>query len=470
MLHVAPVRRLEVIDVAARSTLQNRREYLEMVKRFFVFDVCAAFARLGLVLAVAAVLSASAAQGRQLFRHHEKDKPTETAKPEHLASQAAAFTIPVGPLGFFAPGAIYQGQRESLVSLDFLDEDHLLFTFHAPGLIRREGNPAADNERQIRAVVLALPSGTLNAEALWTFHDRGRYLWMLNDGHFLLRDQNALQLGDAALELKPSLQFQGPLLWLELDPSQDLMAADSREPAGIKPLAGAVPSPATASAQITSDEVKPDAQPNIVLRILRRTTGQVMLVSRTRTTIHLPINSEGFVETLRGKGREWVLDLNYFRGGNRIIGSLDSMCAPSVEFVSNPEVLVTTCNPDSSRWMVAMSTDGKRFWSMAKPPTQIWPRLIMAPNGLRFARETLTVTHPIDTFSPLSFDDVTGQLVEVYDAISGKVELTAPASPILDGGGNVAISPSARRVAILDAGAIQVYELPEPVVGLPVAR
>lgn len=444
-----------------------------MVKRFLGFEIHAACVRTGQILAIAPVLFASVAQG-QLFGHRERAKadptPAALSISEHPPSQPAAFTIPVEPLGFFAPGAIYQGQRESLVSLDFLDEDHLLFTFHAPGLIRREGNPAADNERQIRAVVLALPSGTLNAEALWTVHDRGRYMWMLSDGHFLLRDQNKLQLGDASLELKPSLLFQGPLLWLELDPSQELIAANSREPAVAKPQAGAVPSPATASAWITSDEVKTDAQPNVVLRILRRSTGQVMLVSRTRTTVHLPINFEGFVETLRGKGHEWALVLNYFRGGTRVIGSLDSMCAPSVEFVSNPEILVTTCNPDNSRWMVAMSTDGKRFWNVAKPPTQIWPRLVMAPNGLRFARETLTVTHPVDTFAPLSFDDVTGQLVEVYDAISGKVELTAPASPILDGGGNVAISPSARRVAVLDAGAIQVYELPAPAAGLPAAR
>jgi hypothetical protein len=420
------------------------------------------------------VLSNSSAVNAQLFGHHSKDakdasqaEESKPAKPERPASQPAAFTIPVEPLGFFAPGAIYQGQRESLVSLDFVDEDHLLFTFHAPGLIRREGNPAADNERQIRAVVLALPTGTVSAEALWTVHDRGRYLWMLNDGRFLLRDLKDLQIGDASLELKPSLQFQGPLLWLEMDPAQDLVATDSREPVGTKPQPGSVPSPATASAWVTTDEVKSYAQPDIVLRIVQLATGQVMLVSRTRTTVHLPINSEGFVETLRGKGHEWVLNLNYFTGGNRIIGRLDSMCAPSVEFVSNPEVLVTTCNPDNSRWMVALSTDGKRLWNAAKPPTQIWPRLIMAPNGLRVARETLLVTHEVDTFSPLSFDDVKGQLVEVYDATTGHVDLTAPAGPVLDGGGNVAISPSARRVAILDAGAIQVYELPAPAPGLP---
>ena len=444
-----------------------------MVKRFLGFELCAAFVRIGQVLALAAVFSALGAQG-QLFKHHPKDKAdtpvTEPGKQERPASQPAAFAVPVEPLGFFAPGAIYQGQRESLVSLDFLDEDHLLFTFHSPGLIRREGRPAVDDERQIRAVVLALPDGRVNAEALWTLHDRGRYVWMLNDGHFLLRDQNILQLGDASLELKPSLTFQGPLLWLEMDPSDELVATDSREPEGAKARAGSVPSPATASAWVTSDEANTNAQPNIVLRILRRATGQVMLVSRTRTTVHLPINSEGFVESLRGKGHEWVLNLNYFKGGNRVIGKLDSMCAPSVEFVSNPEVLVTTCNPDNSRWMVALSTDGKRLWNASKPPTQIWPRLIMAPNGLRVARETLIATHPVDTFSPLSFDDVTGQLVEVYDALTGHVDLTAPASPILDGGGNVAISPSARRVAILDAGAIRVYELPSPASSSPAAH
>lgn len=433
-----------------------------------------ALLRGGALLTVAVILSNSPVAGAQIFGHHPKDAkdapPAEPAKPERPASQPAAFSIPVEPLGFFAPGAIYQGQRESMVSLDFLDEDHLLFTFHAPGLIRREGSPAAENERQIRALVLALPGGMLDAEALWTVHDRGRYLWMLNDGRFLLRDLNELRIGDASLELKPSLQFQGPLLWLELDPTQDLVATDSSEPVGTKPQPGSVPSPSTASAWVTTDEVKSYAQPDIVLRIVQLATGQVMLVSRTRTTVHLPINSEGLVETLRGKAHEWVLNMHYYTGGNRSIGKLDSMCAPSVEFVSNPEVLITTCNPDNSRWMMAMSTDGKRLWNAAKPPTQIWPRLIMAPNGLRVARETLMVTHEVDTFSPLSFDDVKGQLVEVYDAITGKVDLTAPASPILDGGGNVAISPSARRVAILDGGAIQVYELPAPAASLRARR
>jgi DNA-binding beta-propeller fold protein YncE len=51
-------------------------------------------------------------------------------------------------------------------------------------------------------------------------------------------------------------------------------------------------------------------------------------------------------------------------------------------------------------------------------------------------------------------------MVKVFDAADGKVALEAPVSPPLDAGGNVAISPSGRRVAILNAGTIQVFDLP----------
>ncbi len=78
-------------------------------------------------------------------------------------------------------------------------------------------------ERQIRAVVLALPAGTVEAEALWTVHDRSRYLWMLERRPLsAARPGRISSMGDAALELKPFLRFPGPLLWLEMDPAQQI--------------------------------------------------------------------------------------------------------------------------------------------------------------------------------------------------------------------------------------------------------
>jgi len=425
----------------------------------------AAFGLRAVLLMVAAALFVQATgHSEGLFSHHKKEAAEPPApKPAVIASQQPAFSIPVEPLGFFGPGAIYQGQRDSLVSLDFFDEDHLLFTFHAPGLIRRQGNPGIEgDEHQVRAIALSLPEGTVTAEALWTLHDRGRYLWMLHDGSFLLRSENDLQIGGASLELKQAFHFQGPLLWVEMDPLQQWIVANSREPGDSKPGPGDVPSPTTASATISGDNLLGPAKADIILRILHRESGRVMLVSRVRGPLHLPINADGYLEALRGKGREWIVNLRRFTGGDRIIGKVDSVCSPSLEFVSQNEALATTCNSDGSRWMFALSTEGKVQWSAAALSTQIWPRLVMAPNGLRVARETLLVSHNVDATSPLSFDDVKAQVVEVYDAADGRRTLIVQASPVLDGGGNVAISPSGKRVAVLNAGAIQVFELPEP--------
>jgi hypothetical protein len=426
------------------------------------------FLRASLGLAAVAVplclpMAAQQAQGGGFWPWRHKAAPA--SPPQNgsgaRASQPAAFSIPVEPLGFYAPGAFYQGQRQSLVSLDFLDENRLLFTFRAPGLIHR-ADPAEDDERQIRALVLTLPQGAIEAEALWTLYDRARYVWMLNDGHFLLRDRDNLELGDATLELKPLLHFPGPLLWLEMDPGQQYLVTDSRESPAVAPAPGAVPSPDAAAATLSTDKSEGAGQPDIVLRILHRSSGQVMLVSRVRTSVHLPIDGDGYLETLRSTGTDWVLNLSYFSGGSRILGKVQSTCAPALEFLSEQTALANTCDPGGGRRLVAVSTDGRHLWDADSPPTQVWPLLVMAPNGSRLARETLTVTHPVGAFSPLSFDDVKGQLVEVYDAAGGKLALTAPASPVLDGGGNVAISPSGRRVAVLHAGAIQVYELPAP--------
>jgi hypothetical protein len=375
-------------------------------------------------------------------------------------SQPPAFTIAVEAMGFSAPGPLYLGQRSSFVSLDFLDENRLLFTFRVPGLIRRE---AGENDaREIRAVVLTLPAGTVEAEALWTVHDRARYLWMLSDGRFLLRDRENLELGDATLVLKPYLRFPGPLLWLEMDPAQKYLVTNSREPAGAAGKPGEVPTPESARAIIDVDGQKSNGNADLTVRILRRDTGQVMLVSRSPSTVHLPINSDGYLDSQRASGDAWLLHLNFFSGGSRILGQVESSCSPLFDFLSQREVLVTACSSTGAGKVVAMGTDGRRLWEAQTPDTTIWPLVVRAPDGSRVAREALAVSHTVRTGASLSPEEIKGQRVEVLNAADGKVTLETAASPILDGGGNVAISPSGRRVAVLAGGGLQVFELPPP--------
>lgn len=430
-----------------------------------------------------------------------KTPAAPTVKPRFLTSHfpeqpslAPVASIPVVPLGFTPPSTNYLGARNSFVSLDFLDEDRILFTFRVPGLIHRDlKNDDESSEREIRAVVLKLPQGAgearVEAQALWPVHDRVRYLWPLKDGHFLLRDRNSLLEGDATLALKPFLDFPGSLLWVELDPSQQLLVTNSREPlaAPAKPKAaeGASPSttslssptssplsspvssqvsnPATASATVTTDQddaTAEDGRPELVVRILRRASGEVMLVSRVRSAVHLPINDAGYLENLRGRGMEWKLNLSYFTGGAKMLGSVETACDPDDEFLSEDEILVTGCTPDGSSKLVAMTTEGKTLWIAQAPPAQLWPHLTVAPNGSRLAWLTLDANHPVGMFAPLGVEDVKEQSVTVFDAATGDVAFVSPLSPMLDAGGNVAFSPSGRRVALLNAGAIQVFDLP----------
>ena len=353
-----------------------------------------------------------------------------------------------------------------MASMGFIDENRLLFTFRVPGLIRRSLKPGVNPDsdvRQIRALVLNISSGAVESEALWSVHDRARYLWMLNDGHFLLRDKENLSEGNSQLELKPLLQFPGRLLRIGLDPGQQFIVSNSIEPTGPPAAPGAIGSPATASADITTDEQETERTgPDFVVRILRRESGKVMLVSRTRAPVHLPINSEGYLENLRGPADDWVLNLNFFTGGSHMLGSVNSTCPPNNEFISEKIVLATGCESSGAINLAVISTDGRVLWADLNAPTSVWPVQFQSANGLRIGFETLAVTHAVGPYSPLSNDDIKGQLVRILNTATGEIAFESPASPVLDIGGNAAISPSGRRVAVINAGAIQIFNLPAP--------
>jgi hypothetical protein len=80
------------------------------------------------------------------------------------------------------------------------------------------------------------------------------------------------------------------------------------------------------------------------------------------------------------------------------------------------------------------------------------------------ARVTLVLKRTIDHYQKqlVGIDDLQGQMVRVFDAADGKTVLEAPLTPLFDAGGNVAISPSGKRVAIVSGGSIQVFQLPAP--------
>ena len=410
---------------------------------------------------------------------------SKKSQGRHSADKDAippSLSIPVTPLGFAPPAAFYLGDRFAQVSLNFLDENTLLFTFRVPGLIAREpvapGEPLQD-QRHIRALTLSLPEGKVTAEALWVLHDYSRYLWVLKGGRFLLRDRNSIQIGDASLHLEPYLRFPGPVSLIELDPEQSLLVADTSEPPASDRTTESrderevdSASQSSAAATIASngrldlDFQKAGTSTQGLVRILDMDTRKVMLFSRVNGTVHLPVDGEGYYAALRGKETNWMISFEHFKGASTPLGWVESTCNPALEALAPGVVLASACTATGARRLTVLTRNREiehaRLWDISLSPTKVWPLVEHSTDGLRLARATLEVSHPIGPYSPLDDSDIRGQSVQVYDVSTGKVELTVPASPILDAGGNFALSPSGKRFAVLYSGAIQIFDLPPP--------
>src|SRR6185437_12755549 len=159
----------------------------------------------------------------------------QTVKPPSASQKASTeeaptASIPVGPLGFVAPSPAYLNLKLSFNSLDFIDSGHLLFTFHVNTLLKRiPGDPPDDNDQMIHAVVLDIKTGKVLRQADWRMHDRGRYLWALRDGTFLVRERNSLFLTDRTLELRPYLTFDTALEGVEVSPGRGLLMLEVKK-------------------------------------------------------------------------------------------------------------------------------------------------------------------------------------------------------------------------------------------------
>ena len=187
-----------------------------------------------------------------------------------------------------------------------------------------------------------------------------------------------------------------------------------------------------------------------------------MLVAHVANPVHLPLIPTGYLESIRGRGSSWEINFNHFAGPSARIAPVQSYCSPLVDFLSESVFLVTGCDSTGEPRLTALSTAGRRLWQAPPLGPSVWPVLVYSQDGARFARETLMATHEVNAREPLDAPDIKGQDVQIINSADGKVALRAAASPVLDGGGNVAIAPSNRRAVILMDGALRLFQLPPP--------
>ncbi len=421
-------------------------------------------ALIALVLACVAGSSSRACRAQDImlpgdFTPRVKKHKTPDKLPP-IPTMAPSFTIPAAPLGYGTPGITYLGRNQTLITLIFLDEDHLLFSFRATGLMERDTDEAHSSApRQMRGVVLKLPEGKVEHETTWTLPDRKPFLWTLGDSRFLLRDRDGLQIGDATLKTKLVSALPGQFLGASLDPAGKFLLASAIDPQAHFDSTNGLGTRKALSLK-TADGQSAEVK-DVADRLVQLDSGQVLSTRHGTSVSPASINSEGTLETTHDKLDQWNLGIRSFNGGSANFARVESTCLPKSQFASQNEVLVAGCTEGHVPKLSAISSGGQVLWQAETPIAVVPPHFAFSRDGSRFARETIVFKHPPspDT-ETLWVKVVKGQVVRVFDASNGKVVLETPVSPVLDAGGNMALSPSGRRLAVLHEGAIELFDLP----------
>jgi hypothetical protein len=380
---------------------------------------------------------------------HSKEPPAAAPSPEER--------ILVGPLGYHPPGSLYLLSARTFSSLDFVDADHLLFTFHQPGLLRREGNPGeSDNGQMIHAVVLDLPDGTVSASAEWRMRDRSRYLWPVGQGKFLVRQRNTYSLTDASLKLHKYVDISTPVLETEISVDGRILVIEHQYE---KHTAEQHSKLAAQAAQYG----EPPPAEDIQITLLDVASRDVLAALRTPSPIAVPITSTGYVGVAREQGDNFVVRFVPFQGEVLPLGKVLSTCTPRENFLSQKTLIIESCGPKSQDiFLDAWSTDGKKLWSGRRESHLVWPTFASSRTGNRFAVSLLHVSRYVDLTDSLIDEDVKEQVVQVFDTETGALLMQTTTSPILSAGQNFALSDDGDRLAVLRDGAIEIDKVPSP--------
>jgi len=380
------------------------------------------------------------------------------ASAQELATQKSAQPhdrIDLSTLGFHSLSASARLSTQANLSLDFLDNKHVLLTFNPKKMFTRLPDcPPSHDDRIIHAVVLEVPSGKVIKEADWYLHDHERYLWTLGSGHLLLRKLNNLYLVDSALNEKLLMSSPKPFLWITTTPDGKQIIVERRDDASAtKPKTG-----------------KP-AKPKVKIEFLDSENLSVQRVIKSEGAVNLEALSTGFADVIHGySGKVWLVRFGPSGAERENITRVRSHCVPDIVFSSSNTLLVGRCAMQSSDYSVSSFTvTGHFLWRQHWSQHRYTPKLRRSEDGSRIA--VSSIARVIDQAPPSAQADEgedsdaadrgLQQHIQVLDTASGTEVLSLTVSPAVLSVQNVALSPDGQILTLLQGTALEVYRLPE---------
>jgi hypothetical protein len=368
-------------------------------------------------------------------------------------------SIPLAPLGFQTPLPQFMLAGSSMLTVDYVDSQHILLTYSAKRLLKRLSEcPPADQDRVVDALLLELPSGKVVARTSWRTHDHGQYLWNLGRGRFILRIRDTLSTfapkvnlakGDA-FATQPFIRTDRRIGGILLSPDADLMILETMDPP-----------------RADGEEAKPQETPVQInfFRLVDLNEGEIETrpggALRSRVPGRIPANSAGFIAILDQGQQHWAFNFQTYGGKIKELAAFDSTCRPSPMLVSRSEFIAFGCHlSHTPQVMGAFNLRGEEMWEQNMTESYVSPMFSYAPGSGRFAlSRVLTRTSLIDSDS-VSPDLFEGQVVVVYQTDSGRQLLRIDTAPISRAGQNFALAPDGLSLAVVRNEAVEIYNLP----------
>ena len=387
--------------------------------------------------------------------------PSFGAGPKPVRPGDPVVTLNSDQYGYLPLPARYMVSGLSLLTLHFVDSDHLLFTFHTHGLLTRlaDSNPE-DNDRRVTAVLIELPSGKELARTVWRTRDQDQYLWPLAHGRFMLRIRSKLTVIDPvaglasghAFEEHPFLEFKRRIGYIAVSPGGDLLSVETL-PARTQQDAGTgnaaeEETPAKSSVEIRFFRLAyvSDAEGKTG-RVIAKVAGGLL----TQTMVNIPATAEGFIDITKDKDTGYLFDFQNHAGKRTELAGYMTGCMPRSYFISRSEFVAFGCGLQDRVLLSEFNLRGEEPWVQELRGEHISPVITAAPDAGRFVLSRMLVSGTLVDASTVAPDQVSAQELTVMQNHSGRVLLRTQASPMQRAGQNFDLSPNGMWFATLQS-------------------
>jgi hypothetical protein len=371
-------------------------------------------------------------------------------------------------LGFPGVSNVFLESGASMLTVHFLDDSHLLVTFSLRKLVQRvQNDPETDDDREVAAEVVDLPSGKVEARTEWHMHDHARYLWSLGGGSFLVRIGDRLYSISPLARLGSKDPFERTVIPARpLRPSAVMVAPDG----GLVTVQTVV---RTALQAGPTTVLLGDDDAGVVDRTgtktlidfyrVKRVEAGLLEISPAGTIqsplpLQLPVDSDGLLWATAAENETWRLTFDEFGGKTIPLGKLESSCMPRLQMLARGEFLALSCRGADDRIrMASFGLDGKETWEESVGD-MVAPVFAYAPAAARFAvSHTLAADVPITAGMPAP---PAQQEVRVYQNASGDMLLHVDCSPVMKSAENFDLSADGLLAVVVRNGSLVVYKLP----------